>query len=292
MGPYFFCSIIPFILWIIQKARNKTSSKANYTRRRVFAYMMALSILAKFVEFATDLLAQGKFGIPIFYIFWTGYGFITKDFLGNRGYFYSIWEPYKPEYVSFKGDKVNKKSNKKSNKAQIKFDADDYEGAIIEAKKAIKLDPNNVEAYVYLSFSQYYLEDYSGAIKSAEKGLKIEPETDRFFYILSTSKSELEDYEGALKDIKKAIKIDPNYGTYYNHRASIKRLSEDYKGAIKDYSKAIKLDPENSENFRERGLAKDWSGDLKGAISDWEKGLKLGDEELKEWIKEKNESLT
>ena len=187
--------------------------------------------------------------------------------------------------------KLIKKSSKKSNKAEIKFDANDYEGAIVDAEKAIKLDPNNIDAIAYLSFSKYSLEDYSGAIESAKKGLKIDPENENFYCILSRSKRELEDYEGALKDIKKAIKIRPELGEYYNDRASIKHLLKDYKGAIRDYSKAIKIDPELHENFRGRGLSKDWSGDLKGALSDWEKAVELGDEELKEWIKEKEESL-
>ena len=185
--------------------------------------------------------------------------------------------------------KLIKKSFKKSNKAEIKFETDDYEGSIEEAKKALELEPNNIQALVYLSFSKSSLEDYSGAIESAEKGLEIEPENENFYYILSRSKRELEEYKGALKDIKKAIKLRTDFGEYYSESASIKHLLKDYNGAIRDYTKAIKLDPEISENFKGRGLSKDWSGDLQGALSDWEKAVKLGDEELKEWIEEKKE---
>ena len=185
--------------------------------------------------------------------------------------------------------KVKKKSIKKSNKAQIKFEEDNFEGSIAEAKKAIKLDPNNIEAYKFLSNSQYYMEDYAESIKYAKKGLEIAESDDRFYHLLSISKRELEDYDGALAEIKKAIKIDPDYGVYYHIRGSIKHLQKKYKGAIKDYSIAIEIDPEDSQNYRERGLSKDWSGDLQGALSDWEKAVKLGDEELKEWIEEKKE---
>ncbi len=107
----FFASIIPFILWVIQKINNKTSRKANYIRRRVFAYCLVYVLFSAILAIATEKQAQDGVPIPIFVIFFIVYGLIKKDLKGNRGYFYSIWESYKPEYVVFKGDDFKPKAN-------------------------------------------------------------------------------------------------------------------------------------------------------------------------------------
>ena len=109
----FFASIIPFILWVIQKIQNKTSRKANYIRRRVFAYCLLYVLFSAILAIATE--RQDGVPIPIFAIFFIVYGLLKKDLKGNRGYFYSLWESYKPEYVVFKGDDFKPKTkNQKS----------------------------------------------------------------------------------------------------------------------------------------------------------------------------------
>ena len=109
MWAIFFASVIPFILWVIQKINNKTSRRANYIRRRVFAYCLIYVFLAEILAIVTE--RQDGIPIPIMGTIFVIYGFLKKDLKGNRGYFYSIWESYKPEYVVFKGDDFKPKAN-------------------------------------------------------------------------------------------------------------------------------------------------------------------------------------
>ena len=57
-----------------------------------------------------------------------------------------------------------------------KFDSEDYEAAIIDFSKAILVDSQYLEAYIYRSESRYYLEDYEGALRDADTAIEIDPE--------------------------------------------------------------------------------------------------------------------
>ena len=109
LGYILLSSIIPFILWIIQKFTNNLSSKSNYLRRRIFALQMALIVIFEVLQFINlystknyDYLMQFvNFGYFFGWVIFFSFGLSKKDFKENRGYIYSIWEPYDPEYVNF-----------------------------------------------------------------------------------------------------------------------------------------------------------------------------------------------
>ena len=112
---------IPLIMWLIQKATNTTGKKANYLRRRAFAWCLMLIFLLSLVSFipicigAIQAIPSDPSGIKLFkfakylafnlvaYGAMFNFGFKKKEG-ENRGYFFSIWESYKPEYVVLKVD--------------------------------------------------------------------------------------------------------------------------------------------------------------------------------------------
>ena len=301
------------ISWIIQKVAGRSSSKAKNVNEFVFGlsfiglsywdinniFKIYFNAVDRYERLGGDL-PQGfqdmvirkivLYAIVFIPILWYKKSLIYAEFIKPTGnVFKKFSENIREVRNSFKSTKASDKKYAKKLKSKIK--TEDYEGAIKDAKKSIKINPKNIEAYRYLVLSKICLEDFKGAIKSANKALKINPKDDRFYYFLSLSKYGLEEFEAALVDIDKCINLAYEDGDYFSHRGDIKRELKDYYSAIKDYSKAIKLNPEDSGNYRSRGLAKDWSGDTEGTISDWEKAVELGDEELKEWIEEKKESL-
>tara|TARA_Y100001968_G_C19225468_1_gene651840 strand:+ start:105 stop:467 length:363 start_codon:yes stop_codon:yes gene_type:complete len=104
-------SLIPFLLWIIQKITKRTSLHASYIRRRIFAWgLLVFSILGVFdilillAELEAEsvhpriFISLGKGiifqGIVLFYGFKSG-----KKENEARGWWFSIWESYKPEYM-------------------------------------------------------------------------------------------------------------------------------------------------------------------------------------------------
>ena len=119
---------IPLIMWLIQKATNTTGKKANYLRRRAFAWCLLLIFLLSLVSFipicigAIQAIPSDPSGIKLFkfakflafnlvaYGAMFNFGF-KKEEGENRGYFFSIWESYKPEYVVIK---VNSKKDQQN----------------------------------------------------------------------------------------------------------------------------------------------------------------------------------
>ena len=108
----FYASIIPSILWIVQRSSGKTNYRDAYLRRRIFAYL----ILFDFLLYVLLLINAYKrinlppFGFDFFItllkdnitnfwwwtpIFWFGF---RNQSTREKGFFYSIWQKYKPEY--------------------------------------------------------------------------------------------------------------------------------------------------------------------------------------------------
>ena len=108
----FNASIIPSILWIVQRSSGKTNYRDAYLRRRIFAYV----ILFDFLLYVLSLInAYKRINLPPFNfdffitllkdninnfwwwipIFWFGF---RNQSTREKGFFYAIWQKYKPEY--------------------------------------------------------------------------------------------------------------------------------------------------------------------------------------------------
>jgi hypothetical protein len=116
---------IPLLMWIIQKATKTTGKKADYLRRRAFGWCVLIIFFLSLLT-SLPLIIQGikliqtdsqgimTYKFAKFTLFRLGFwgailstGF-SRDIKENRGYFLSIWESYKPEYVVLK---VNSKKD-------------------------------------------------------------------------------------------------------------------------------------------------------------------------------------
>ena len=108
----FYASIIPSILWIVQRSSGKTNYRDAYLRRRIFAYVILFDFLLYvlsvinaykqinlppfnfdfFITLLKDNINNFWWWIPIFW-----FGFRNQS-NREKGFFYSIWQKYKPEY--------------------------------------------------------------------------------------------------------------------------------------------------------------------------------------------------
>ena len=157
-------SLIPFIVWVIQKATGKTGSKATYLRRRIFAYgilivliINVIGIINIFQEVGDSASLSRVLVRNIFY--WV---LVFKFGLSNKpnedkGFFYSIWQPYKAEYIADK-NKISKSQKKILKNNQPEFLSDETkEGWLIDQKNIwckrfyLKNNPNaDLKQYVVL----------------------------------------------------------------------------------------------------------------------------------------------
>lgn len=120
----------------------------------------------------------------------------------------------------------------------------DYRGSIDVFTKAIELKPT-ATAHNGMGLTRYELKDYNAAIAEYEKALKLEPENSNSHAYRGDSKAALQDHRGALADYARAIQLNPNNANAYNRRGVYWFDQKDYKAALQDFLKAAALDPEN-----------------------------------------------
>ncbi len=151
------------------------------------------------------------------------------------------------------------------------------EGAIANFTHAIRLDPNNADAY-YERGLAISLTDASAAISDYTQALQIDSKSVKAYSRRSYSKQQLFDYAGALRDLDRAIQLEPDQD-FYLRRSSIRIVQGDYQGAIADADQAIRLETNSSQAYgtrcyaRARGLS-----DFKAALVDCDRAIVLDPE--------------
>lgn len=164
---------------------------------------------------------------------------------------------------------------------------EELEKAIAESDQAIKLNPNDAEAYLGRAMLRHMIQkDYAGAIYDYDQVIKLRPRSkDVSVYSNSgNAHAALGDHKGAIAKYNTALKIDPN-GVLrlflYNDRGLSYLALGDTKSAIADFNQAIKLDPESAVSYYNRGLAQRGLGQKQAAIADFQKAAKLYQENNK-----------
>ena len=162
------------------------------------------------------------------------------------------------------------------NESQLKYNAKDYQGALLDLNKTIELNPNFFMYYYNRANIKLKLRDYEGSINDCNKALEIIPNFVLAYNVRALSKSKIKDYSGAINDFNKSIEIDTNFASAYNGRGLVKASLKDITGAINDFDKAIQIEPKNELFYVSRGGIKYFS-DLKNeGCEDFQKAKELG----------------
>jgi len=146
--------------------------------------------------------------------------------------------------------------------------------AIADFTEAIRLDPQNLEAYWQRGLI-YYLDinDYDAAIADYTALIQLDPTGD-WYDSRGMSYYAKGDDPAALADLNTQIQLEPSVD-HYVHRSRIRAASGDSDGALADMDAAIALKPDSTFAYEWRGDLRDDLGDLDGAISDYTQALTL-----------------
>ncbi len=149
----------------------------------------------------------------------------------------------------------------------------DFNGAIFDFTKAIKIDPENDLAYYYRGLSKFYLQDYNGAINDCNEAIKINPKDGNVYNVLGLSEQASGNTKEAMQNFNKAIKNAPDsYWGYFN-RGLLYDNMNDYKNSLKDYTKSIELNIEHVESYQNRGIIYFNRGEYQNAITDFSQAI-------------------
>ena len=133
----------------------------------------------------------------------------------------------------------------------------------------------SAEFYYKRGNEKYDLEDFKGALSDYTKAIKINPQYVDAYIERGNVKLDLSIYKGAISDYTKAIKINPKDGDAYYGRGYAREMLKDLEGALSDYTKATKLIPKDADLYMDLHHLKISLGDFKGAVSARNKSLEL-----------------
>ncbi|MCY7275028.1 MAG: DUF3352 domain-containing protein [Phormidesmis sp. CAN_BIN44] len=157
---------------------------------------------------------------------------------------------------------------------QQKLDGEKVDGAIANFTSAIRLDPNNADAYSKRAEARLY-EDVAGAIGDYTKVLQLEPKDTDALSQRSLARERLLDYDGARQDLDQAIQLKPDDSDFYARRSKIRTVQGDYQSAIADATQSIRLEPESAKGYAARCYSHIRVSDFKSALADCDKAIQI-----------------
>ena len=107
-------------------------------------------------------------------------------------------------------------------------------------------NPNNSLIYANRGFLKFELEDYEGALIDYNKSLKINPKFSKVYALrgILFLIDVFRDYQKALDDLNIAIDLNPNDKEFYKIRSSIREKLGDKKGSDEDLNQVKKFNKE------------------------------------------------
>lgn len=123
-------------------------------------------------------------------------------------------------------------------KGQLFFEKGQFENAIREYRKALKVDENFAFAWDMLGYSYRKLGEYDEAIKYYRKSLEIDPKGKMPLINIAYASEFNKDYPGAIKAMDNYINVYPNDAEGYYGRGRLYHLTKDYKNGLNDMFKA------------------------------------------------------
>jgi tetratricopeptide (TPR) repeat protein len=151
----------------------------------------------------------------------------------------------------------------------------DFEDAIEEYDKAIKLDPSNPWYHYNKGSVLDELQRHEEAIEEFDKAIELNPSHPRYHNNKGIALRKLHRYQDAIEEYDKAIKLDPSNPWYHYNKGSVLRKLHRYQEAIEEFDKAIELNPSHPRYHYNKGNTLYDMGKYPEAIEEYDKAIKL-----------------
>lgn len=153
----------------------------------------------------------------------------------------------------------------------------EYEfGQALEAyKKAVDLDPKNVDAWLGSAWSHFGLGEWDETFSAASYALELDPDLDEAYYLCGRISAKNNKHEEALEYYDKAIERNPGDDNYYRFRSLIYERKGEMELALLDLNQAIELNNQSPAAYDSRGALYQKLGNYESALSDYSKAIAL-----------------
>ncbi len=116
--------------------------------------------------------------------------------------------------------------------------------------QAIKLNPNDAEAYFQRGFLRTKAKNYQSAEADFTQVIKLTPTAADAYSNRGLIRKELKNYKGAEADFTQAIELFPDEANVYINRGLLRLELKKYKGAEADYTQVIRLSPHPRTSYQ------------------------------------------
>lgn len=150
-----------------------------------------------------------------------------------------------------------------------------YGQAENDISEAIKLEPKQSDLYVNRAFLRYNRDDYFGAMADYDYALQIDPINIPALFNRGVLRMESRDNDRAIKDFSQVLDLDPeDYRALYN-RVILYTETRNYRAAMADIARLIDRFPELPEAYYMRSDINRRQGKMGAAEADYKRALAL-----------------
>ena len=154
-------------------------------------------------------------------------------------------------------------------------DKGNYELAISDFNKALKIDRNFAPAYLNRGIAYTNENEQEKAIADYNKTIELDPKNEEAFYMRGLIYSQKGNSDSAISDFAKTVSLNPKYIQSYLNMALLKINKNDFVSAISDMDKVIKMNADVPAAYYVRGIAYANKGNIEQAIVDYSKAISL-----------------
>jgi tetratricopeptide (TPR) repeat protein len=162
-----------------------------------------------------------------------------------------------------------------NNRGNCYFRKSQYDLAIVDFSKAIELKPDYAVIYSNRGTAYYQKNQNDLAITDYGEAIKLNPDFAEVYYNRAVSYNQNGQDDLAIADYDKAIKLNPDFAEAYNDRGNTYIRKGQYDRAIIDCDRAIKLKPNYAKAYENRGYAYSEKGQYNLALADYDRAIKI-----------------
>ena len=160
-----------------------------------------------------------------------------------------------------------------NNRGSAKFTLGQHKAAIADFNEAIARNPDYAQIYNNRGLAKGALGQYDAAIADYDAAIARNPDNAEHYTNRGAARAALSQYEAAFADYDKALRLNPDFAGAYNNRGSAKFTLGQHEAAIADFNEAITRNPDYAQAYYNRGNAKDALGQHEAAIADFNEAI-------------------
>jgi tetratricopeptide (TPR) repeat protein len=161
------------------------------------------------------------------------------------------------------------------NRGLVKAELGDAKGSLADQNAAFEIDPNQPAVYVNRGVLLYQAKNWEGAIGEYTQALKFDKEDPLVYFDRAIAYADSNRPNEAIADYNKAIEYHPKFMVAYYNRGNAKSKLNQYADAIKDYDQVLSLSPNYIQALNNRGNALLKTGNNKAALADYNQAIAI-----------------